>query len=223
MVARRTAARRAVAVAGAVGEVLGRAFGAAARARRDKPLHPRGSVTEARLLRYGADRPWGVPLLDTAGESRCLVRVSRAMGLPPPLPDIQGVALRVEEDGEPVDLLFATTGTGRLNRYVLLLRRSPRAPMTTLIPLRTPRGPLQLRLSPGPAGQWLLGAAAPASQQWETVGRVDAPPDPGDDRPIRFDPIRHLPAGAIHYPWVRAVRDPAYVHARRRAAAQGTR
>lgn len=223
MVARRTAARLAVGAARAVGEVLGQVFGLAALVRRDKPLHPRGAVSEARLVRYGANRPWAVPLLDTPGESRCLVRVSRATGLPPPLPDIQGVALRVEEDGAPVDLLFATTGTGRLSRYVLLPRRSPHAAMTTLIPVRTPRGPLHLRLSPGPAGQWLLGAASPTARRWETVGRVVAAPDPGPDRLIRFDPVRHLPAGVRQYPWARAVRDPAYVQARRRAVAPDTR
>ena len=223
MVPRPATARRAALGARAVGAVLGRLFGLAALARRDKPLHPRGAVTEARLVRYGADRPWGVPLLDTPGESRCLLRESRAMGLPPPLPDIQVVALRVEEDGEPVDLLFATTGTGRLGRYLLLLRRHSHAPMTTLVPVRTPRGPLHLRLSPGPAGQWLLGATTPADRRWQTVGRVIAPPEPGPDRPIRFDPVRNLPAGVRQYPWAAAIRDPAYVLARRRTTAQGTR
>lgn len=145
------------------------------------------------------------------------------MGLPPPLPDIQVVALRVEEDGEPVDLLFATTGTGRLGRYLLLLRRHSHAPMTTLVPVRTPRGALHLRLSPGPAGQWLLGATTPAARRWQTLGRVIAPPELGPDRPIRFDPVRNLPAGVRQYPWAAAIRDPAYVRARRRTTAQGTR
>lgn len=169
---------------------------------------------------WGAERPWRVPLLDEAGEHRCLVRVSRAAGLPPPLPDVHGLAVRLEEPAGTVDLLVSTTGVGPVTRFVLLPGWSERRPMTTLLPVRTPTGSLQLRLTPVAAGAaartWLLSAAR-GRGPWEPVGRLVAraqPVGPDPDPPVRFDPVRHLPAGVSQYPWVRLARDPAYVRSR---------
>jgi hypothetical protein len=48
------------------------------------------------------------------------VRQSRAVGLPSPAPDIFGLAVRVPtEGGRHGDLLFATTGLGRITRFTL--------------------------------------------------------------------------------------------------------
>lgn len=208
------------AAAAATGELLGAVLGAAGRVRRGKPLHPRGSVHEAVLTVWGAERPWRVPLLDVPGEHRGLVRVSRAAGVPAPLPDVHGLALRLEEAEGTVDLLLSTTGVGALTRFVLLPRRTERRSMTTLVPVRTPAGPLLLRLTPAASGPtsrtWLLGVAR-ARGPWEPVGRLvatAAPVRPGPDPPLRFDPVRHLPAGAHQYRWVALVRDPAYVRSR---------
>lgn len=206
------------AAAAASGQVLGVLLGAVGRARRGKPLHPRGTVHDATLTVWGSQRSWHVPLLDEPGEHRCVVRVSRAAGLPPPLPDVQGLAVRLEDP--TVDLLLSTTGVGRATRFVLLPRRTERHPMTTLLPVRTAAGPLQLRLTPAAedagARTWLLSAAR-GTGPWEPVGRLVAevrPRDPDPDPPIRFDPVRHLPAGVSQYTWVRLVRDPAYVRSR---------
>ncbi len=207
--------------AAAGGQLVGVVLGAVGRVRRGKALHPRGSVHEAVLTVWGAERPWQVPLLDLAGEHRCLVRVSRSVGLPAPLPDVQGLAVRLEGTTGTVDLLLSTTGVGRLTRFVLLPRRTERRPMTTLLPVRTPAGPLLLRLTPVQSGAaartWLLSAAR-GGGPWEPVGRLVAtaqPVRPDPDPPLRFDPVRHLPAGVSQYPWVRLVRDPAYVRSRR--------
>lgn len=150
------------------------------------------------------------------------MRLSRAVGLPGPLPDIQGVAVRLETPGGPADLLFATTGSGRFSRYLLLLRRSPHVPMTTLLPVRTVRGPLQLRLVPEvPAGgvrSWVLGAARPRDSRWAPIGRLVAdaePVGPDPDPPVRFEPVGNVPTGTAQYRWVRLLRGPAYVLARR--------
>lgn len=216
----RSALVAAHATAGAAGQVVGVVIGAAGRLRRGKPLHPRGSVHEAALTVWGAERPWQVPLLDEPGEHRCVVRVSRAAGLPPPLPDAHGLAVRLEEPTGTVDLLVSTTGVGPLTRFVLLPRRTERRPMTTLLPVRTPTGPLLLRLTPvaptATTRTWLLGAAR-GRGPWEPLGRLVAsaePVQPDPDPPLRFDPVRHLPAGVTQYPWVRLVRDPAYVRSR---------
>ncbi|PYF95628.1 hypothetical protein SAMN05216184_1276 [Georgenia satyanarayanai] len=209
---------RAAAAAG--GQLIGVLLGGVGRLRRGKSLHPRGSVHEAVLTVWGTERPWEVPLLDRAGEHRCLVRVSRAAGLPSPLPDVHGLAVRLEETSGTVDLLLSTTGVGPLTRFVLLPGRTERRPMTTLLPVRTPTGPLQLRLTPAASGTdartWLLSTAR-GRGPWEPVGRLVAtaqPVGPDPDPPLRFDPVHHLPAGVSQYPWVRLVRDPAYVRSR---------
>ena len=54
--------------------------------------------------------------------------------------------MRVPIEGERYgDLLFATTGLGRLTRFTLTpARTSGSRPMTTLLPYRTPAGPVVL-------------------------------------------------------------------------------
>ena len=210
------------AVPAALGKVMGIALGVAGRLRRGKPLHPRGELFRGRLTVAGTGRGWGVPLLDDPSESDVLVRVSRAMGLPGGLPDIHGVAVRLPQpDRKPVDLLFATTGTGPLTRYVLRLRRSDRKSMTTLLPVHTSTGALALRLTPVPQDggrAWALSAARPGERLWQPVGTLVAdahPVAPDPDPPLRFDPVRNLPDGVEQYAWVRRLRDPAYVLARR--------
>ncbi|MEE6296005.1 hypothetical protein [Georgenia wangjunii] len=235
---RRTAASRAGELAAAVaGEVVGQVLGAVGALRRAKPLHPRGTVHAATLERAGlardgagSSRRGGVPLTDEAGRDEGHVRISRAMGLPEPLPDILGAAVRLPGRDGTVDLLFATTGVGILTRYVLLPRRDAHTPMTTLMPLRTPSGPLQLRLTPVPSPTpsatraWEMSASSPGSRRWEPFARLVASTDPvgpDSDPPLRFDPVGNIPAGTSQYPWIARVRDPAYVLARRRAPLNG--
>jgi hypothetical protein len=67
---------------------------AASRVRGERVIHGRGLALSARLVvAGGADL--GVALLDDPGEHRCVVRFSRSLGLPAPLPDVLGVAVRV--------------------------------------------------------------------------------------------------------------------------------
>src|SRR5919199_4303697 len=84
-----------------------------------KPLHLEGSVVTGRLERLGG-LSTGAAWLDQAGEDEVLVRQSRAVGLPQVAPDIFGVAIRVPvPGGRHGDLLFASTGLGRLSRFTL--------------------------------------------------------------------------------------------------------
>lgn len=71
-----------------------------------------------------------------------------------------------------------------------------------------------------------MSAAAPKDSRWDTVGRLVAdeyPLAPQSDPPLRFDPVRNLPDGVTQYPWARALRDPAYVFARRWSPASSWR
>ena len=183
-----------------------------------KPLHPRGSVVGGTLHRFGADNKAGAAWLDQAGDDHVLVRQSRAVGLPAPVPDIFGLAIRVPtEAGRPGDLLFASTGLGRLTRFTLTPARSPYArPMTTLLPYRTPAGAVLLSaVFPDEhkvALAWAVGAGP-----WHPIAELLLHGDPADEADLRlsFDPVENLLPGLETYEWVRRLREPAYATARR--------
>jgi hypothetical protein len=181
-----------------------------------KPLHPRGEVVVAVLRRTGEGPPTGVPWLDEAGSDEVLVRRSRAVGLPDGLPDIHGLALRVPcENGGHGDLLMATTGTGRVGRFVLTAGRSPRArPMTTLLPYRTPAGPVTLAAVAAGDRAYEL-AYASMGGAWHRFGDLVLGAPRAPDALVSFDPVRNTVTGLENYAWVRRLREPAYGTARR--------
>lgn len=180
-----------------------------------KPLHPQGRVRQACLYRTGLDPALGVEFLDAAGIDEVLVRESRAIGLPRSVPDIHGLAIRVPNpDGSVGDLLFATTGWGRLTRFVLTMSASTYGrPMTTLLPYRTDAGPV------------LLGARATGEQTLEIACSVGDGPwrhvadlrlggeDPSAPDPS-FDPVLNRVPGLDQYGWVERLREPSYDTAR---------
>jgi hypothetical protein len=180
-----------------------------------KPLHPRGEVAAARLYRRGARPGTGVEWLDSAGEVDVLVRRSRALGLPGSLPDIHGLAVRVPNaDGTHGDLLFATTGWGRLTRFLLTASRSPRArPMTTLLPYRTADGPMLLGARATGAESFELAVASPEGA-WTVFADLRLAPGLASDEPVSFDPVRNQIPGLEQYDVVERLREPAYGVAR---------
>ena len=212
-----TSSVRGAAAAG--GQALRAATGAIATLRpADKPLHPAGAVTTGVLRRLGPDVGSGAAWLDEPGEDEVLVRQSRAVGLPAPAPDIFGLALRVPVPGDGYgDLLFATTGRGRVTRFVLTAGRTPYSrPMTTLLPYRTPAGPVLL--SAEHHGERTLTLAwATGRGDWTTFATLQLPAHPtrADDEPVSFDPVRHPLPGLEVYDWVRRLREPSYLTARR--------
>lgn len=214
---------RAAALAGALpGLVLGGTLGVTARLRRTKPLHPVGRVADGVLDVTNPQSDLGVPLLESVATHPCLVRYSRAVGLPAPLPDVEGLALRFTDP--TADLLFAATGTGRLSRFLLVPRGAEQhGPQTTLLPVSSARGPLMFQALPvagtgEPPRRFEIAVASPASQ-WRQVATLTIGPW-GEDRPTRFDPVRNLLPGTEQYAVVRTLREPAYLLARRNATAR---
>ena len=118
------------------GTALAAVFDAMTRLRHGKPIHPRGIVAQAVVKRTGSTyRRWGVPWLDEPGTNVGIVRFSRAAGLPAPVPDVLGLALRLKALGTQHDLLLATTGMRPGWRHVLFPRRHAlRAPYGSLLP-----------------------------------------------------------------------------------------
>ena len=128
------------------GALLAAAFGATARIRGTRALHPVGVCGHGRLS-VTPGPPNGVVMLDDPGPHDCVLRWSRATGRQQGL-DVEGLALRVDGPGQG-DVLLASTGTGVLGRHLLRVRTPHRhGPLTTLLPLQSARGPLLLALDP---------------------------------------------------------------------------
>jgi len=209
-------------VSAGAGALVGRVFGFAARLRGTKPLHPAGRVGSA-VLHLTSPRPdLGVPWLASAGTQPCLVRWSRSAGLPPPLPDVEGFALRLEE--QVGDLLFASTGTSAVGRFLLVPRLAGHhGALSTLLPVATAAGPLLLKVQPSPGEEEPPTvfdlAVALGRASWDSVGVISVH-GWGPDQEIRFEPVDNTPAGMTQYPWIARLRRPAYVWARRSARAR---
>ncbi|MCW2829661.1 MAG: putative phosphodiesterase [Aeromicrobium sp.] len=197
------------------GSVLAAATSLVALVRRAaKPLHPHGAVLGGRLVRTGSQEKTGVDWLDEAGEDEVRVRLSRAIGLPEVLPDVHGLAIRVEGVGGG-DLLLASTGLGRLSRFILTVGREPRGrPMTTLLPYRTVSGALLLSATAVDTESYELAWARP-SGKWHAFGVLRLGESSTDERTISFDPVRRQVEGLSQYPSVVRLREPAYRRARR--------
>lgn len=201
------------------GALLASATGTMASLRRvRKPLHPQGEVLTGRIYRRGRDATagtTGVAWLDEPGENDVDVRRSRAIGLPPWLPDIHGLAVRVRTAAGEGDLLFATTGRGRVSRFVLTAsRQAQRRPMTTLLPYQTHTGPVLLGLEAISDETYELSWARPRGG-WHVFGTLRLSTRHGDDAAISFDPIGRQVPGLRQYPTVVRLREPAYLRARR--------
>jgi hypothetical protein len=209
------------------GAGLGLGLGALGVLRRNRPIHTVGTVVPGRLVIDTPGRT-GSPLLDTAGATELVARVSRSASWPVALPDVNGLALRIPgggPDGGPADVLFSSTGTGRFTRYLLWPRVSASAgPLTTMFPLTGRAGNIVLRLDPGPGHRYRLSSSRNSGpwrplgtvslQEPEALQRSSRPAGPDDPR-LRFHPVARPPAGLAMPAWLRAARAPAYGLARR--------
>ena len=218
-------------LSGLGGATLAAAFSGLGRLRRGKPIHPQGVTLSGTLTRHGAFPHVGAPWLDEAGEHEVLARISRSVGLPRSLPDVQGLALRLSLDAGRADLLLAATGRGALGRFVLVPHRRPGLgfygsllPYTAgdhlvqlaaevtdrrelpvevdLLPAVLRARPLELRL-----------LAAPLLGEWRPYGTLILGGDAGPD--LDFDPVLHPLPGLSLPRWLRRLREPAYAAARR--------
>jgi hypothetical protein len=97
----------------AAGYGLGLGLAALAAARRGKAVHPHGAVYQAELVvpESSALLP-GTTLFGSPGRHAAVMRFSRSLGLPRPLPDLLGVSVRVLDaygPGRHQDLLTVTS------------------------------------------------------------------------------------------------------------------
>lgn len=221
-----------------LGEVAGLSMGAVlaalAAARRGKAFHPEGVVHDARLAITGASAPQAAELLSRRGEHRAIVRFSRAVGLPRPIPDLLGLSLRVPHAygrDRHQDLLLVTSADHPLLHHIFLPARDvQQRPYTSSLPYRAGGelflvGALPRRESPRPDGRDELDrlhiaastgrlefdlAVAPVAGRFRSVGRLRIGLRLGPELDaLRFNPWNTgggmQPAG-----WLNDARDRAY-------------
>lgn len=215
--------------ASAGGGVLGATFYVVGRARRgSKALHPRGHVLMGTLRRFGVAPPTGVGWLDEPGGDEVLVRLSRAIGLPRGWPDVLGLALRVPTEATQYgDLLFATTGTGPVSRFVLrpTVAEPLEAAYTTYLPYRTPGGAVLFAARPDRLlGRTLQLDWARPTGDWRPFASLKlaaAPTGDAEGPLVSFDPVVNTIPGLEPPEWHRRLRRYAYAAARRARGATG--
>lgn len=219
--ARRRAARCAARAAG----LALAAVTAGLRRWRRRPLHPHGTVYTGTLsVEPDAGAPGAVALGAPAARP-VVIRVSRAAGLPAPLPDVFGLAVHWTAEGRSHDILFATTGLGRFSRFVLAPRLRPLpGGFGTLMPFVDLDGrPVMLAVArprrlgsvepTSLAGTELVLLSARPGGPWHRLGRLRCGA-PTDAAVPRLDPVRHAPGDLGTYDWTAALRTPAYRAAR---------
>lgn len=240
-----TSARR---TADAAGAVIGAILAGVGFVRRAKPVHPHGVTYRARLSVPGATAaPAASTLLSTPGEHDALVRFSRSLGLPRPLPDLLGMSLRVIDAygrDRHQDFLLVTCGHRPVLHHVFLPAGDvQQRPYSSALPYaagerRFVVGAVADAGSPRPAGddefERLARAAATGRLTFGlAVARVPGPfarvatvhvldPLPGTLEGLRFSPFNSggglRPSGLLN-----RTRRTAYPLAQRAWAAAGQR
>jgi hypothetical protein len=194
-------ARMVRAVAAVAGVGVGAVLALVAAARRGKAVHPHGDVYAARLVVAGVPAaPAAAQLLATAGEHAALVRFSRSLGLPRPLPDLLGMSIRVLDAygrGRHQDfLLVSSTDRPVLHHLFVPATDVQQRPYSSSLPYRAGAqrfivGALPHADSPRPAGETELErvriAAATGRLRFQLA--VAAPM-------TRFTPVAELHVGA---------------------------
>src|SRR5690348_12195756 len=97
----------------------GAVFGALSAVRRARIFHPHGTARLATVTIAGGDHPLHV----LAGTHDAIVRTSRGIGLPEPLPDLHGVAVKLlnaHGAGAHQDLLLVSSATAVGARHLLV-------------------------------------------------------------------------------------------------------
>jgi hypothetical protein len=169
-------------------------FARLARLRHRRALHPRGTVAAATV---SFDPASALGSAVGPGPHQVRVRLSRGLGVPPPLPDVHGVAVRLDHDEGRVDLLFS--GTARHQ--------------STLLPYRSASGLVWLELARRSESHFVVRERRlPGGAR--TVGRIDVG-EPTGDSGSAYDPYLHQAPGLRPVAFLSRIREAAYDGSRR--------
>jgi hypothetical protein len=148
--------------------LFGAAFRLLAALRGGRALHPVGVGFRASLEVVAAPGPWaGTALLAPGTRHDAVVRCSRGAGLPEPLPDALGLAVRLPDaygPGRPQDFLVTSSADLPLVRRLLVPSRSFLAgSLSSALPYRVGGRDAVVLLRPRPR---------PGSGRWPGTGRA---------------------------------------------------
>jgi hypothetical protein len=222
-------------LAEAAGVSIGGVLAALAAVRRGKAFHPDGVVYDARLSIVGDPAaPAAAELLARVGVHRAIVRFSRAVGLPRPLPDLLGMSLRVPDaygTGRHQDLLLVTSADYPVLHHIFLPARDVQErPYTSSLPYRANGDLFLVGAVPRPSSPRASGrdefdrleaaastdrlafdiAVSSMAGRFRPVGSLHI----GRRLPHELDALRFNPAntggGMVPAGWLNASRDRAY-------------
>ena len=183
-------------------------------ARGGKAVHPHGAVHRARLAIDGAPHaPRASDLLSRPGEWTAVVRFSRSLGLPRPLPDLLGASLRVLDaygEGRHQDvLLVSSVARPALHHVFVPAGDVQQRPYSCALPYRAGEDRFLIGLMPDPSSPRVSGtdeldrlanaastgrlrfnlAVARVGARFERVGTLHV----GDRLPADVDALRFNP------------------------------
>ena len=190
---------------------------AASVVRGERVIHAKGEAFTGELTLLAAASALDVPLARGARQRPVLVRFSRGAGLPDPLPDVLGIAVRVPDAdgaGHPQDLMLSTGGGSPLLRRLLVPRRDYRtSTYTSLISYEV--GGRDLVVAALPDGGNFLLATAEGGSAWTPFARlhVGEPLPEEQSRQLSFSVTNDAGGFRIGGRW-RAARAGAYDAAR---------
>ena len=198
------------------GVALGAVLAAAAAARRGKAVHPAGAVHRAELIVPGIPgAPPGSTLLSTPARHTAIVRFSRSVGMPRPLPDLLGMSIRVLDcygPGNDQDLLLVSSADHPLGHFIFLPARDVwQRPYTSSLPYRAGSdsfllGALADPASPRPDGADELDRLDKAAATGELRFRIAVAAPTGRFRPVAtlwVGPRLAPDADALRFnPWI---------------------
>lgn len=199
-----------------VADATASAWGALAKRRHARALHPTGHAFRATLeLPGGAGT--GVALFDERAVHRGVVRLSRALGLPSPLPDARGLALRIPDlhgPGRHQDLLLTTSVDVPLLHHLPLPATGPRSQTySSLLSYRVAGRDVLLGAQPVGGDECAFALAlAPHRGRFRKLGllRLGTPLPRDESAHLHFDPW-NTGGGLEPTPhWLQRLRAPAY-------------
>jgi hypothetical protein len=130
---------------GLLGDIAGASFGsvlaAVAAVRRAKAVHPDGVAYDARFVAAGTPAaPRAAELLRERREYRAIVRFSRSVGVPHPIPDLLGMGIRVIDAygrGRHQDFLLVSSADHHVMHHLFLPARDvQQRPYSSAVPYR---------------------------------------------------------------------------------------
>jgi hypothetical protein len=154
-------------------------------------FHPDGDAFAATLSVPGGIRT-GAPLFDNRGEYRAIARLSRGVGLPEPLPDTIGLAVRICDahgPGRHQDFLMNTSVDAPVLHHLILPGIAPQQSYSSVLAYRIGERLRLVGALPRGAGAFDL-ALAPLAGRFAGIGRLslgEKLSDSGSEA-LRFNP-----------------------------------